>query len=105
MWVRDNTPEDALVLSRKPFLFYVFSRRKTIAYPFTLDQQMMREYLLEAKPDYIVLEDFGGGVSTTEVYLVPVLQEMLPYLEHAYMTGEPVNTVLRFLWEEAASRQ
>jgi 4-amino-4-deoxy-L-arabinose transferase-like glycosyltransferase len=104
MWVRDNTPEDTLVLCRKPFLFYVFSRRRTIAYPFTSDRQVMRDYLLEAKPDYIILEDFGG-VSTTEVYVVPVLQGMLPYLEQLYMTGEPSNTVLRFFWEEAASRQ
>jgi hypothetical protein len=96
VWVRENTEEDALVLCRKPFLFYVFSRRRTVAYPFTGDRAAMREYLFTTRPDYIVLENFGAGVSTTEVYLVPVLRDMVAYIEYAYATEEPVNTVLRF---------
>ena len=104
MWTRDNTPEDALVLCRKPFLFYVFSRRRTIAYPFTRDQEVMLQHLSESRPDYIILEDFGAGVSTTEVYLVPVLREMVAYLERVYFTGDPVNTVLRMNWEKALGK-
>lgn len=104
MWTRDNTPEDALVLCRKPFLFYVFSRRRTIAYPFTRDREVMLDHLTRSRPDYIVLEDFGGGLSTTEVYLVPVLQEMVAYLEQVYFTGDPVNTVLRMNWEKALGK-
>ena len=56
----------------------------------------MREYLLEARPNYIVLDDFGGGTSATEVYVVPVLQDMLEYVGVAYETEEPVNKLLVF---------
>jgi 4-amino-4-deoxy-L-arabinose transferase-like glycosyltransferase len=95
-WVREYTPEQSVVMCRKPFMFYLFSDRKTIAYPFTRDGEVMRKHLADSRPDYIVLEDFGGGTSTTEVYLVPVLKEMLAYLENVYATGEPVNMVLKF---------
>lgn len=95
-WVRGNTPAESLVLCRKPFIFYLFSGRKTISYPFTRDAEAMRAHLADSKPDYIVLENFGGETSTTEVYLVPVLETMLESLEAVYSTGEPVNMVLRF---------
>ena len=95
-WVREYTPEQSVVMCRKPFMFYLFSNRKTIAYPFTRDGEVMRKHLADSRPDYIILEDFGGGTSTTEVYLVPVLKEMLAYLDNVYATGEPVNMVLKF---------
>jgi 4-amino-4-deoxy-L-arabinose transferase-like glycosyltransferase len=95
-WAGSNTDPASVVLCRKPFLFYLFSERRTIAYPFTHDREAMREYLLEARPNYIVLDDFGGGTSATEVYVVPVLQDMLEYLRLAYETEEPVNKLLAF---------
>jgi hypothetical protein len=85
-----------VVMCRKPFLYYLFSERRTIGYPFTRDRGAMRDYLLEARPDYIVLDDFGGGGSSTDVFVVPVLQEMTGYLSLAYETPEPVNKLLRF---------
>ncbi len=95
-WAGANTDPASVVMCRKPFLFNLFSNRKTIAYPFTRDKAAMREYLLEAHPDYIVLDDFGGGTSATDVYVVPVLQDMLEYLGLVYETDEPVNKLLAF---------
>jgi 4-amino-4-deoxy-L-arabinose transferase-like glycosyltransferase len=104
-WVDEHAAPEAIVLCRKPFLFYVFSRRRTVAYPFTRDRLEMRKHLAEARPEYIVLEDFGGGSSATNVYLVPVLEELTQYLSVVHRTAEPVTTVLRFapedgLWNE-----
>ncbi len=95
-WAGSNSDPASVVMCRKPFLFNLFSNRKTIAYPFTRDKAAMREYLLEARPNFIVLDDFGGGTSATDVYVVPVLQDMLEYLGLAYETDEPVNKVLVF---------
>jgi hypothetical protein len=95
-WSGANTPPESVVMCRKPFLFGVFSERKTVGYPFTRDKQKMRDYLFETRPDYIVLDNFGGGVSATDVYVVPVLQEMVQHLGLAYETGEPVNKLVKF---------
>jgi 4-amino-4-deoxy-L-arabinose transferase-like glycosyltransferase len=96
VWVREHTPAESVVLCRKPFMFYLFSDRKTIAYPFTRDAEVMREHLEKSHPDYIVIDDFGGGTSATEVYLVPVLRQMVAYLKNVYSTEDPVNMVLKF---------
>ena len=95
-WAKSNSEPGSVVMCRKPFLINLFSDRKTIGYPFTRDRQAMRDYLLEARPDLIVLENFGGTMSQTDVYVVPVLQEMLEYLRPAYETAEPVNQIVRF---------
>ena len=95
-WARSNTDPQAVVMCRKPFLYNLFSERMTVGYPFTRDHTKMRGYLLETRPDYIVLDDFGGGVSSTDVYVVPVLQDMIQYVGLAYETGEPVNKLLKF---------
>jgi len=95
-WIGRNSEEDAIVLCRKPFLFYLFSNRRTIAYPFTRDQAAMREYLLEARPDYIVLEKLSSGTSATDVYLIPALHGLTSYLEDAHFTEAPVTAVYRF---------
>jgi len=101
-WAGSNTDPASVVMCRKPFLFNLFSSRRTIAYPFTRDQQAMREYLLEARPDFIVLDNFGGGTSATDVYVVPVLQDMLEYIRVVHETEEPVNKVLVFRIPEGA---
>jgi hypothetical protein len=95
-WAGANTDPTSVVMCRKPFLFHLFSDRKTIGYPFTRDREAMRDHLFEARPDLIVLDDFGRGGSATDVYVVPVLQELVEYLSLAYETEEPVNKLLRF---------
>jgi hypothetical protein len=94
--MQENTPEEAVVMCRKPFLYYIFSERRTIGYPFTRDRRAMRDYLNEAAPDYIVLEHFSEGTSHTDVYVVPVLQDMLGSVTTVVRTREPVNAVVRF---------
>jgi 4-amino-4-deoxy-L-arabinose transferase-like glycosyltransferase len=104
-WVGAHSSEDALVVCRKPFLFHLFSDRKTVGYPFTRDVDAMRDYLAATRPDYIVMEDYGAGVSFTEVYLAPVLNDMLAYIQQVHTTEEPENRVFRFFHEEAFGKR
>jgi hypothetical protein len=104
-WARANTAPDSVVLCRKPFLYYLFSDRKTISYPFTRDHTIMREYLYRARPDYIVLDKFGAGTSQTDVYLVPVLEGLSQYISLAFQTEEPVNVLLRFNLPEGSGNE
>ena len=96
LWARDNTPEGSVILCRKPFMYYIFSYRKTVGYPYTRDHEAMRRYLYETNPDYIVIDNFGGGIGSTQVYLVPVLKQMPEAFDIIYRTDEPVNLLLKF---------
>jgi hypothetical protein len=94
-WAAQNTDPGSVFLCRSTYLFYVFSGRRTIGYPYTRDATAMRDYLLEQRPDYIVLDN-ELGFPQTQTYLVPVLRTMESLLEPVYSTGEPVNSVFRF---------
>jgi hypothetical protein len=95
VWARENTEPGALFVCRSGYLYYLFSGRKTIGYPFTRDADAMRAYLAEWRPDYIVVDN-DLGFPQTQLYLLPVLVTMEDRLASVFVTEEPVNAVFRF---------
>ncbi len=85
-WVRENTPEDAVVISRKPRLFYYFARRAGNVYPFTSDEGEMLAYFDKIGTDYVVVAGLSG---TTYRYLVPVINNSPENFEIVYRVGQP----------------
>ena len=68
-WVKANTPEDAVVTVRKPRLFYVWTGRKVMEYPFSTDPDSVLGVVLGT--DYVVVDQVSG---TTFRYLVPAME-------------------------------
>jgi hypothetical protein len=95
IWCNHNTEQDDLFVCRKPFFFNLFSDRKTISYPFTRDHQEMKDYFAEWEADYIIVDYFGGPTGTTELYVLPVLLDMIDSVKTVYATGEPLNMVVK----------
>ncbi|HTY08792.1 MAG TPA: hypothetical protein VMF29_06470, partial [Candidatus Edwardsbacteria bacterium] len=58
-WVGQHTPPQAVVVSRKPPLFFLESERKSFCYPFTADADSVRAAVLRA--DYVMVEPVFGG--------------------------------------------
>jgi hypothetical protein len=94
-WAAKNTDRDAVFLCRSTYLFYIFSGRRTIQYPFTRDEQVMRDYLVKNHPDYVVIDN-ELGFPQTQQYLVPALLTMQDAVEQVYQTREPLTRVLKF---------
>lgn len=69
-WVRYNTPEDAIIVCRKPFLMHVMSGRTTLTYPW-IEPTSLLKALDDAKADYVVADVLFG--STARV-LIPAIQ-------------------------------
>ena len=70
-WVRDNTAADAVVVNRKPRLFYYFSGRRGDVYPFTSDAERVLAFLDQIQADYVVVDALSA---TTYRYLVPAIR-------------------------------
>ena len=94
-WASQNTSKDAVFLCRSAYMFYIFSDRRAIAYPFTRDQDEMRSYLFKWDPDYIVV-DKELGFPQTDYYLLPVLVKMEDMLQAVYATPDPINVIFKF---------
>jgi len=82
LWLRANTPEDAVVTCRKAFWMHVVSGRRTFVYAFKDPEQVMAD--LDAHgANYAIVEQLG--YSHTPRFLVPALQsssDRCPILWH-----------------------
>ncbi len=91
-WIRMNTPEDAIVLCRKPFLFYLTSNRETFSYPMTHNEDEILGSIIRA--DYIIVDHFFW-TATTRRFLLPVLKRNREWFTLVYATGQPQTLILR----------
>ncbi len=71
-WSRTHLPPGAVVLSRKPRLFYVYSGHRGRTLPFTRDPGEFLARAREAGARYVVFDE-TDAIATT--YLLPVVQQ------------------------------
>ncbi|MFO7893289.1 MAG: hypothetical protein R6U63_06135 [Longimicrobiales bacterium] len=71
-WSRDRLAEGAVVVSRKPRLWYWHSGYPGQVYPFSRDRSRVLEVAAEIEARYVVLDELGG---TSRAYLLPAVME------------------------------
>lgn len=93
-WIRQNTPENSLIISRKPPVTYFYSGRRSTAFPFTAHQDKLFAYIEEKRqrygqefPHIYIFEDsvFDSGAR----YLKPTVEKYRDRLTLVYT--EPVT--------------
>jgi 4-amino-4-deoxy-L-arabinose transferase-like glycosyltransferase len=89
-WVVENTPGDAVVTVRKPRLFYLWTGRKVMEYPFSTDPDSVLGVVLGT--DYVVVDQVSG---TTFRYLVPAMEKAPERFTPVFQTREPSTWVFR----------
>ena len=99
-WVRDRTALDAVVVNRKPRIFFWISGRRGDLYRFSGDPKIVLDGLESLGADYVVVDALSG---TTGRYLVPTVREYRPRFEVVYEGGDPPTFVLRFDPEPVAA--
>lgn len=90
-WVRDNTDRDAIIVNRKPRLFYHFSGRRGDVYPFTTAEDAVFAFLDRIGADYVVVSGVSG---TSARYLIPVIRSRRERFELVYTIGEGTAAAL-----------
>ncbi len=92
-WVKNNTPESSIVVSRKPTLFYLGAERKNFCYPFTTRQDSLLKAI--EKADFVMVEPVSG---TGQRYLIPAVQPLLDKkYKIIYANGNPPTYVLQVI--------
>ncbi|MEW6686049.1 MAG: hypothetical protein AB1393_07580 [Candidatus Edwardsbacteria bacterium] len=90
-WVRNNSSPEAVVVSRKPTLFYLRSEHKSFCYPFSANQDSVLKAV--DKADYVMVDQVSG---TTARYLIPAIQNLVPQkFEIVYVTPPPQTYILK----------
>ena len=93
-WAQENTPPDSLIMGRKANLLYLFSRRKTVVYPFTTDSAKIMSFIDKKRVDYVLVDAFTW-TPTTRLYLYPAVKENWRRFGLVVSTGEPKTYLLK----------
>ncbi len=93
-WIRNNTPEDALILCRKPRLAWYFSGRKVVEYPYAEPPKII-EFIDSAGVDFVIVDRM---TYSTGYILIPAINQYPERFEIKYVTdNEPKTFVLKVL--------
>jgi hypothetical protein len=95
-WIRLNTPGDAIVVNRKPELFYLRSQRKGFIYPFSHDVEKVIDGLKKGKARYCILDNFAW-TNTTPRYLFPAIMSHPEMFRVVYSLRNPDTYILEFV--------
>ena len=92
IWIRDHTPRESRVATRKPTLVWFWSGRESGLYPWTKDVKLAWRKLKGF--DYVIVDDLPFFPETRK-YLIPVIRAYADSFEVVYVTPPPRNYVLR----------
>ncbi len=93
-WLRDNSEEKAIVISRKPEFTYFISKRKSLLYKFSSNPEEVLKKMLEDKGDYLLYDNFYWTY-TSQRYLLPVLKIYPQYFQLIYKTPPPEMMIFK----------
>jgi len=85
-WIKENVPEEKIVMARKPEFVYLLSRHKSLTCPFSIDQNKVKDAFMQS--DYIILDNFIW-TEASKNYLAPVIQKEFGNIEFVYITQKP----------------
>ncbi|MDX1393961.1 MAG: hypothetical protein R3195_06215 [Gemmatimonadota bacterium] len=91
-WARENTAEDAIIVNRKPRLFWWYARRQGDLYPYSPDPAVVLGAMDRMGADYVVVDQVSG---TTARFLIPAIQSAADRFEPVYEGGNPPTFVFR----------
>jgi hypothetical protein len=97
--VQKQLPANTVVCSRKPTLFYMFSKTAVSSYLWTEDDKELIKGLIDSKTDYVVLEQLG--YSSTSRYLFPAIENNYELFPAVIYLPEPDTYLLKFEREKA----
>lgn len=105
-WIRDNTPPDSLIATRKSSLSYIWADRKSLHYfDITSYSRYDNQYNIQFatntlnyydrnKVNYIVLDAFSSDAFNK---ILPLVQKNTPRFRVLYSTASPQNYVLQVM--------
>jgi hypothetical protein len=93
-WVRENIPNDKIIMARKPEFVYLLSRRKSLTYPITSDHSKMKETIKRC--DYIIIDNFYR-VHSARRWLFPVLKKERENYRAVHKTKVPEFVLLEII--------
>ncbi|MBD3319537.1 MAG: hypothetical protein GF350_00405 [Chitinivibrionales bacterium] len=94
-WIRNNTPENSVIVNRKPELFYLRSHRAGCMYLYSHDVDKIIQDMKRKNVTHVVYDNFAW-TRTTAKYLYPVIASHPELFDVVYALKNPDTFVLAF---------
>ena len=94
-WANVNTPENSVIMSRKPFLTYFLANRRSVRIPPTQDRDAFYDVMLETGVTHVIFDTLGIG--QTNEFLVPRLMEAPGIYRLGMLTDSPPVSVYEYM--------
>ena len=95
-WIRENTPQSAVVVSRKAELVYLRAKREGMIYPYSHDPEKVIQAIKDGHASYIIFDSFFW-TGTTGRYLYPALVRHPEMYRVVYAVRNPDTYVLEIV--------
>lgn len=92
-WLKDQAPQEAIILCRKGYWMYIVSGRRCVGFPFD-DPEAVIAHMERERVDFVVVESLG--FRQTQTHLVPAIQKYPERFEVLWQNQDPPTYVLRF---------
>lgn len=92
----DKLPPNAIVMARKPALFYLYSHRKSVIYPYTRDVAKLYEAMADNNVGFVLVDAFRW-TKTTRRYLIPAILSRADRFRVICLTVPPKTYLLQVL--------
>lgn len=102
LWAKEHIPKDAVFMTRKPNMFYYFSKHKSISYPLTQDSLEFQRSLEKNKVQYIV---FNSSFIWDPVYLGPFIVANQNRMRVILKTSHPEVHLIEYLQDIDSSQK
>lgn len=93
-WANSNLQEDAVVATRKPGLFYLFSGIKVTQIPYTADYNEYMDKMTEKQATHAVIDQLG--YSQTGRFLYPFVQDNPEKFKVTHQISDPDTYLLEY---------
>lgn len=87
-WLKENSYDGSLILSRSNFLVYILTGRETIAFPYSDDEQKQKKYL--NKSDFIIQDKTNERFMK---YVYPIIEKYKENFEIVYKCDDGKTVV------------
>lgn len=101
--IQDKLPQNTIVCSRKPQIFYLYSQMPGVVYKYTPDARELIADLVQKGVDLVVVDALG--YSSTYRYLIPAIQQYPQFFPRALMHYENTGTYLLTFDRERAMKE
>ena len=96
IWARENTEKDAVIMTVKPELFYLYSDRKTVLFPYTYDDSTVINYMKKNNVSYVVFENTENPNRHANLTINVFIKSHQGYFSYAYTVEErPLYMLLK----------